>query len=160
MKKKLLYWLVLGASMVMHYDTYAQENDIHSDFLVNEWVISSLESSKEQIVFRNKDDFFVKNDFVRPSRVIKLSKKEGNIYSQANYNIKSFGRCGNDLRSKTVSSAEESWTLNKDGNYYFITITKERTYTDNSFTKIKRKYLLEDLQRDKMILTVVDEAIN
>ncbi|MBW8244995.1 hypothetical protein K1F50_19480 [Muricauda oceani] len=160
MKKEFLFRLILGASMVMYCYSYAQENDIDSDFLVNEWVISSLESSKEQIVFRNKDDFFVKNDFVRPSGVIKLSKKEGNIYSAAKYNIKSFGRCGNDLRSKTVSSASESWTLNKDGNYYFITITKQRTYTDNSFTKIKRKYLLEYLQRDKMILTVVNEAIN
>jgi len=152
--------MVLGASIMMHYKIYGQKNDVNLDFLINEWAISSLESNKQRIVLRNKDDFFLNNDFVKTSRVLKLSKMEGNIYSASRSDFKSFGRCGNDYRNKMLSLVEEFWLLSKVKNYHFITIINKRTYTDNSFIEIKRQFLLEDLVKDKMVLTLVDEAIN
>ncbi|MHA7829926.1 MAG: hypothetical protein ACX93O_02415 [Flagellimonas sp.] len=37
MKKKLLVWMVMGASMVMHYDTYAQEEQESAEVYLEEY---------------------------------------------------------------------------------------------------------------------------
>lgn len=159
MKKELLHWMVLGASILMSYSTYAQEETINIDYLIDDWSISSLESGSEQVVFRNKDDFFVNNDFhkAKTSQVISISKVEQGLYSASISSFRGFVRCGNEMgHRKTPILFEENWALDDDGKEYYVTITRKKAYLDQSFMEIKRKYQLEELSKGKMVLALVE----
>jgi hypothetical protein len=155
--------MALGVSAMTFNTSYAQEKTISIDYLIDDWVLSSLESGSKQIVFRNKDDFFVNNDFfkAKTSQVINISKIEKGLYSASISNFRRFSRCGNDIEQrKGLFLFDENWTLENYGQEYYVTITRKKTYLDQSFTEIKRKYELVELNKGKMVLALAerDEA--
>ncbi|MBO0330964.1 tetratricopeptide repeat protein [[Muricauda] lutisoli] len=76
MKKKLLVWMVLGASMVMHYDTYAQEEQESADVYLEEYTDEFQENFFEglkQKGIQNYDravDLFLKCKQLEPNNSV------------------------------------------------------------------------------------------
>ncbi|MBO0342136.1 MAG: hypothetical protein VX798_02575 [Bacteroidota bacterium] len=76
MKKKLLVWMVLGASMVMHYDTYAQEElesaDVYLEEYTDEFQENFFEALKQKGI-QNYDravDLFLKCKQLEPNNSV------------------------------------------------------------------------------------------
>ncbi|HKL91590.1 MAG TPA: hypothetical protein VJ880_10445 [Allomuricauda sp.] len=76
MKKKLLVWMVLGASMVMHYDTYAQEEEESADVYLEEYTDEFQENFFEALKqkgIQNYDravDLFLKCKQLKPDNSV------------------------------------------------------------------------------------------
>ena len=76
MKKKLLFWLVLGASMVMQYDTYAQEEQESADVYLEEYTDEFQENFFEALKqkgIQNYDravDLFLKCKQLEPNNSV------------------------------------------------------------------------------------------
>lgn len=155
MKKKLLVWMILGASMVMYCDTYAQEK-VNLNFLFDDWVISDKESTLKQIILR-KPGFtkILSKEDLKTIYTFKIGLDSVVCTSQ----IKNYSGwiCGSEpISSGNGLPKKEVWSLNYEGNQ----LTRGYYFGNNQSPVYASIYRIVSLNHNYLKLQLLDEVFN